>query len=92
VCADNGVRLFPSVLARRRLVRRRDHAISAWAVMMVVERIDVTSTCPRCNAGAPQLYGLPEKVLYSLAEPRAACYFCYVRIVGIKPTRRKIVS
>jgi hypothetical protein len=60
--------------------------------VMVVERIDVTSTCPRCNADAPQLYRLPEKVLKSQAAPRAACYFCYVRIVGIKPTRRKIVS
>jgi hypothetical protein len=59
---------------------------------MVVERIDVMSRCPRCTAGAPRLYGLPEKVLKSLAAPRAACYFCYVRIVGIKPTRRKIVS
>jgi hypothetical protein len=59
---------------------------------MVVERIDVANTCPRCNADAPRLYGLPEQVLKSLAAPRAACYFCYVRIVGIKPTRRKIVS
>jgi len=59
---------------------------------MAVERIDVMGTCPRCNAGAPRLYGLPEKVLKSQAAPRAACYFCYVRIVGIRPTRRKIVS
>jgi len=59
---------------------------------MVVERVDVMGTCPRCNAGALRLYGLPEKVLKSVAAPRAACYFCYVRIVGIRPTRRKIVS
>jgi len=59
---------------------------------MVLEHIDALSTCPRCNAGAPRLYGLPEKVLKSLAAPRLACYFCYVRIVGIRPTRRKVVS
>jgi hypothetical protein len=59
---------------------------------MVVERADVTSACPRCHAGAPRLYGLPEKVLKSLAAPRTACYFCFVRMVGIKPTRRQIVA
>jgi hypothetical protein len=48
--------------------------------------------CPRCNASAPRLYGLPEKALVSDAAPRAACYFCFVRLVGIKPTRRLIVS
>ena len=59
---------------------------------MVVARADVMSACPRCQAGTPQLYELPEKVLKSLAAPRAACYFCFVRIVGIKPTRRQVVA
>lgn len=67
-------------------------SMAMWEVVVAVERVDATSTCPRCNAGAPRLYGLPEKLLKSLAAPRTACYFCYVRIVGIKPTRRKIVS
>jgi len=59
---------------------------------MVVERAEAMRACPRCNAGAPRLYGLPEKVLKSLAAPRAACYFCFVRMVGIKPTRRQVVA
>jgi hypothetical protein len=58
---------------------------------MLSIRHDVTSPCPRCTAGAPRLYLLPAKVLKSLAEPRSACYFCFVRIVGIRPTRRLIV-
>lgn len=48
--------------------------------------------CPRCAAGAPRLYALPDKVLKSEAAPRSACYFCFVRMVGIKPTRRLVVQ
>jgi len=59
---------------------------------MVVERVGMMSPCPRCSAVAPRLYGLPEKVLKSHAAPRAACYFCFVRVVGIKPTRRQVVE
>jgi len=58
---------------------------------MVVERTDVTSACPGCYAVVPRLYGLPEKVLKSLVAPRVACYFCFLRMVGIKPTRRQVV-
>src|SRR4051812_48562789 len=49
------------------------------------------SMCPRCHSRAPRVYGLPEKVLRSQAAPRSACYFCFVRIVGIKPTRRQLL-
>jgi hypothetical protein len=59
---------------------------------MIAVPVVAKSACPRCNAGAPRLYGLPEKVLKNQAAPRAACYFCYVRMVGIKPTRRQVVS
>ena len=48
--------------------------------------------CPRCHASAPRVYGLPEKVLKSQASPRSACYFCFVRIVGIKPTRSRLIA
>jgi hypothetical protein len=37
---------------------------------MVVERAEAMRACPRCIADAPRLYGLPEKVLKSLAAPR----------------------
>jgi hypothetical protein len=59
---------------------------------MAVSRSAAPGVCPRCNASAPCLYGLPEKVLGSEAAPRAACFFCYVRIVGIRPTRRLVIS
>jgi hypothetical protein len=58
---------------------------------MVAANARQTHACPRCNAGASCLYVLPEKVLKSKAAPRSACYFCYVRVVGIKPTRRLVV-
>jgi hypothetical protein len=58
---------------------------------MVAASVGALHACPRCNAGAPRLYGLPERVLKSQAAPRSACYFCYVRMVGIKPTRRQLV-
>jgi hypothetical protein len=59
---------------------------------MVAEDISISRACPRCHAGVPRLYGLPDKVLLSRAAPRAACYFCYVRIVGIKPTRTRLLQ
>jgi len=58
---------------------------------MVIEEAGERKTCPRCTATVPRLYDLPERVLVSRAAPRAACYFCYVRTVGIKPTRRRLV-
>ena len=47
--------------------------------------------CYLCNAPAPRLYALPPRV--SQARPGAgpACYFCFIRVTGIKPTRRQIV-
>jgi hypothetical protein len=59
---------------------------------MVAEGAATNSACPWCDGGAPRLYELPEKARLSQAAPRAACYFCYVRLVGIKPTRRQVVS
>jgi hypothetical protein len=59
---------------------------------MATKEFVVPSVCPRCNAGVLRLYGLPEKALLSDAAPRAACFFCYVRIVGIRPTRRLVIS
>ena len=59
---------------------------------MVAEAVSVRGVCPRCNARAPRLYRLPEKALLSRAAPPAACSFCYVRLVGITPTRRQLVA
>jgi hypothetical protein len=58
---------------------------------MAAEEATGRAMCPRCQSRAPRVYGLPEKVLKSQAAPRLACYFCFVRIVGIKPTRRQSI-
>lgn len=58
---------------------------------MITDEAGERRACPRCTAKTPHLYTLPERVLMSRAAPRAACYFCYVRTVGIKPTRRRLV-
>jgi hypothetical protein len=58
---------------------------------MVAEAVSVRGVCPWCNGRAPRLYRLPEKARLSQAAPQAACYFCYVRLVGIKPTRNHLV-
>lgn len=48
--------------------------------------------CHLCNAPVPRVYALPPRV--SQARPGAgpACYFCFIRVTGIKPTRRQIVK
>ena len=59
---------------------------------MATEAAGVRRSCPRCDSVAPHLFTLPAKVITSLAAPPSACYFCFLRIVGIKPTRRQRVA
>jgi hypothetical protein len=47
------------------------------------------ATCRLCDAETPQLYSLPEKVTIDRYVSGPSCYFCYVRVVGIRPTRRQ---
>lgn len=51
-----------------------------------------TVSCPLCNAPAPGLYELPTRVARRLPLVRPACYFCYIRMAGIKPTRSRLVT
>ena len=48
--------------------------------------------CHLCNAPAPRLYALPPQVRRARPSAGPACYFCFIRATGIKPTRRQIVS
>ena len=48
--------------------------------------------CQLCNAPAPRLYALPPRVRQARPNVGSACYFCYIRVTGIKPTRRQLVS
>jgi hypothetical protein len=47
--------------------------------------------CHLCNAPAPRLYALPSRVREVRPGAGPACYFCFIRTTGIKPTRRQIV-
>ena len=47
--------------------------------------------CRLCNAPAPRLYALPPRVRQARPSSGPACYFCFIRATGIKPTRRQIV-
>jgi hypothetical protein len=47
--------------------------------------------CHLCNAPAPKLYLLPPRVRQVRPSAGPACYFCFIRTAGIKPTRRQIV-
>lgn len=48
--------------------------------------------CRYCNAPAPRLYALPPRLRPEQRAAGPACYFCFIRVTGIKPTRRQLVS
>ena len=48
--------------------------------------------CPFCSAPAPGLYELPTRIVRTHQRVRPACYFCYIRMSGIKPTRSRLVA
>ena len=48
--------------------------------------------CRYCNAPSPRLYALPARLRPEMRAAGPACYFCFIRVVGIKPTRRLIVG
>jgi hypothetical protein len=58
---------------------------------LVVEDNDAV-VCPFCSAPAPGVYALPPRVSREHPHGRPACYFCYIRMAGIKPTRSSLVS
>jgi hypothetical protein len=47
--------------------------------------------CERCEAEAPELYRPPPGKQLGPRPPGALCYFCFVRLVGTKPTRGSVV-
>ena len=48
--------------------------------------------CRYCTSPAPRLYTLPSRVRPERRAAGPACYFCFIRVAGIKPTRRQLVS
>ena len=48
--------------------------------------------CRMCNAPTPRLYTLPQRARHNGRVAGPACYFCFIRATGIKPTRRQLVT
>ena len=46
--------------------------------------------CRYCNAPASRLYVLPPRVRLENRASGPACYFCFIRVAGIKPTRKHL--
>ena len=47
--------------------------------------------CRYCNASVPRLYALPVRLRPEQRAAGPACYFCFLRATGIKPSRRELV-
>ena len=47
--------------------------------------------CDLCDGPSARLYTVPAKQRPSDQAPASVCYFCYLRVVGIKPYPRQIV-
>ena len=47
--------------------------------------------CGLCQVASARLYVVPQARRRTDQAPRAVCYFCYLRVVGIKPRQRQIV-
>ena len=58
----------------------------------VVVEDDGVVVCPFCSAPAPRVYALPPRISREHPRVRPACYFCYIRMAGIKPTRSRLIS
>jgi hypothetical protein len=48
--------------------------------------------CRYCNAPTPRLYALPARLRPEQRAAGPACYFCFIRATGIKPTRRQLAT
>jgi hypothetical protein len=48
--------------------------------------------CPFCDAATSRLYDLPDAAVRPHHHTRIACYFCFLRITGLRPKRRQLVS
>lgn len=48
--------------------------------------------CAFCNSPAPRLYLLPPRAQVSRQRVGPACYFCFLRLAAIKPTRRYLAA
>jgi hypothetical protein len=50
----------------------------------------MVSECRYCSVPARQLYALPARLRPEQRAAGPACYFCFIRATGIKPTRRQL--
>jgi hypothetical protein len=54
--------------------------------------VPVLIECRYCNAMAARLYTLPPRLRPEQRAVGPACYFCFIRATGLKPTRRQVVT
>jgi|SoiMethySBSTD1v2_1073268.scaffolds.fasta_scaffold1044392_3 hypothetical protein len=50
------------------------------------------TTCSYCDAATSRLYDLPETTVRPNLSKRVACYFCFLRLTGLRPKRRQLIS
>ena len=48
--------------------------------------------CDLCEGARSPLYHVPDAHRSRPTSPRAVCRFCYLRLVGIRPTRSRQVD
>jgi hypothetical protein len=48
------------------------------------------TTCTMCRAPGPRLYLLPERAARDGFHTGPTCYFCFIRMTGMKPTRSRL--
>jgi hypothetical protein len=48
--------------------------------------------CEYCDADTSRLYGLPDSAVRPHQTARVACYFCFLRLTGLRPKRRQLVT
>jgi hypothetical protein len=46
--------------------------------------------CPKCSGPGKQLYRVPPAQQGGVVPISVACYFCYLRLTGRKPTASKL--
>jgi hypothetical protein len=48
--------------------------------------------CSQCQRQDQRLYRVPDRDREGPRAPTAVCYFCFLRLVGRKPTKRDVAE
>jgi hypothetical protein len=50
------------------------------------------SACTFCGSLWPRLYILPSRTVQQRCHNGPICYFCFVKMAGVKPTRKHLAT